>query len=143
VAVVVVESELADAVTVSVEFDEAVAVVASLAVDAAVEVAADEVVVAVVVDVVSVLVLAAVDVAVVVVVVLVLADESLDSDEQMLEKPLASSYTFTSRPLVGTSRVQSGGSSEMMDAMSDWQSLDAHMSAYSASVGSAVEYRRL
>jgi hypothetical protein len=143
VAVVVVESELADAVTVSVEFDEAVAVVASLAVDAAVEVAADEVVVAVVVDVVSVLVLAAVDVAVVVVVVLVLADESLDSDEQMLEKPLASSYTFTSRPLVGTSSVQSGGFSDMMDAMSDWQSLDAHMSTYSASVGSDVEYRRL
>jgi len=143
VAVVVVESELADVVAVSVEFDAAVVVVASLAVEAAVDVvvaAADE---AVEVVVVSVVVLAAVDVAVVVVVVLVLADESLDSDEQMLEKPLASSYTFTSRPLVGTSKVQSGGSSEMMDAMSDWQSLDAHMSAYSASVGSAVEYRRL
>jgi hypothetical protein len=137
VVVVVVESELADVVAASVEFDAAVVVVASLAVeaavDAAVEVAADEVVVAVVL-------LAAVDVAVAVV---VLADESLDSDEQMPEKPLASVYTFTSRPLVGTSRVQSGGSSEMIESMSELQSLDAHMSAYSASVGSDVEYRRL
>ncbi|KAE9173340.1 hypothetical protein PF002_g29335, partial [Phytophthora fragariae] len=119
VVVAVVESAL-EAVAVSVEFDEAV--VASLAVEAAVEVVADVVVAVVVavVEVVSVLVLAAVDVVEVVevvVLVLVLADESLDSDEQMLEKPLARSYTFTSRPLVGTSRVQSGGLSEVMDSM--------------------------
>lgn len=91
-----------------------------------------EVAVDVTADVVSVVVLAAVDV---VEAVLVLADESLDRDEHTLEKPLASSYTFTSRPLVGTVRVQSGGLSEIIDSMRDWQFVDAHISTYSASGG--------
>jgi hypothetical protein len=67
----------------------------------------------------------------------------LVSDVHSAEKPFASSYTFTSRPLVGTVSVQSGGLSEMMLSISDWQLSDAHMSVYSASVGRAVEYRRL
>lgn len=44
---------------------------------------------------------------------------------------------------MGTVRVQSGGLSEMIDSMRDWQFVDAHISTYSASVGSEVEYRRL
>ncbi|ETL41851.1 hypothetical protein L916_07233 [Phytophthora nicotianae] len=108
----------------------------SLVDEAVVELTADVVVVVAVA--VSVVVLEAVDV-----VDVVLVDESLDREEQTLEKPLANSYTFTSRPLVGTVRVQSGGLSEMIDSMRDWQFVDAHIRAYSASVGSEVEYRRL
>ncbi|ETM97957.1 hypothetical protein PPTG_24780, partial [Phytophthora nicotianae INRA-310] len=96
VVVAVVESELVDVVATSVEFVEA-AVVASLVLEAAVEVIAD--VVGAVVEVVDAVVLVEVDV-----VDVVLADESLDREEHTLEKPLANSYTFTSRPLVGTVR---------------------------------------
>lgn len=131
VVVVVVVVELVDVASVAVG-----ASVAELeAVDVVVVVAAVVAVGAVVVVVVSVLVLAAVDVVV---------DEVVDDTEaHSAENPLANSYTFTSRPLVGTVRVQSGGLSEMIDEMSDWQLVEAHISTYSASVGSDVEYRRL
>jgi hypothetical protein len=135
--VVVVESDDADVVATSTEVsdepDDAAVVVVVVAAEAEpVEEAA--------VDVVVVVVVAAeaepVDEVVVELV-------ELDTDVHSAEKPFASVYTFTSRPLVGTSSVQSGGSSEMMLSISDWQFVDAHMRTYSASVGRAVEYRRL
>lgn len=52
-------------------------------------------------------------------VVLVLADESLDSAAHLAEKPFTISYTLITRPLVGTVSAQSGGSSSMIDEMSD------------------------
>jgi hypothetical protein len=91
-------------------------------------------------------VVAALALAVVVVAVLeldVLADESLDSAAHVAEKPLTISYTLITRPLVGTVSAQSGGSSSMIDEMSDWQLVDAHIAAYSVSVGIDAEYMRL
>ncbi|RLN92152.1 hypothetical protein BBJ28_00016262 [Nothophytophthora sp. Chile5] len=124
-------SELADVVAVSVEFDDVVVVGAVVVVGVAallsVEAAVD------VVAVVVVVVLAALDVVEVV-------DEPEDeSDAHTSEKPFTSSYTFSTRPLVGTVRSQSGGSSAATAEISDWQSDEAHMSTYSASVGSDVE----
>ncbi|KAL4145278.1 hypothetical protein PRNP1_012951 [Phytophthora ramorum] len=76
-------------------------------------------------------------------VVLVLVDESLDSAAHVAENPFTISYTLMTRPLVGTVNAQSGGSSSMMAEISDWQLVDAHISAYSSSVGIVDEYMRL
>ncbi|RLN92154.1 hypothetical protein BBJ28_00016260 [Nothophytophthora sp. Chile5] len=131
---VVESSELADVVAVSVEFDDvdvAVAVVVVVVVVAVLSVEADAV---------AVVVLSALDVVEVVeVVVVVVDDPDEDSDAHTSEKPFTSSYTFSTRPLVGTVRSQSGGSSAATAEISDWQSDEAHMSTYSASVGSDVE----
>ncbi|RLN48212.1 hypothetical protein BBJ28_00025320 [Nothophytophthora sp. Chile5] len=130
-------SELADVVAVSVEFEDvdvAVVVVVVVVADAVLSVEAEAV---------AVVVLSALDVVEVVEVVVVVDEPDEDRDAHTSEKPFTSSYTFSTRPLVGTVRSQSGGSSAATAEISDWQSDEAHMSTYSASVGSDVEYSML
>jgi hypothetical protein len=67
----------------------------------------------------------------------------VEIDAHLASKPLASEYTLSTRPLVGTVRSQSGGFSDSTLDSSDTQLSDAHMPTYSSSEGRAVEYRRL
>lgn len=67
----------------------------------------------------------------------------VEDEEHLDEKPLTRSYTFSTRPLVGTVRSQSGGFRADTDEIRDWQLSDAHISTYWASSGSDVEYSRL
>ncbi|GMF20992.1 unnamed protein product [Phytophthora lilii] len=66
-----------------------------------------------------------------------------DTEEHLPEKPLVRSTTFSTRPLVGTVRSQSGGFSAATDSMSDLQLSEAHIFTYCSSLGSDVEYNRL
>ncbi|GMF41341.1 unnamed protein product [Phytophthora lilii] len=66
-----------------------------------------------------------------------------DTEEHLPEKPLVRSTTFSTRPLVGTVKSQSGGFSAATDSMSDLQLSEAHIFTYCSSLGSDVEYNRL